>query len=80
MILNTEIKEQFKNKEIHKVLDTVLANVNNFEFEKGKISGHSINVWRIQPIVDEGSFLYYERVEDRDADWDLLMSLVELDN
>ncbi len=75
---DTEIIKKFKNKEIHKILDEILKDVENFEYEKGNISGHSINVWRIEPIVDEGSFLYYKRVKDRDADWDLLMGLIEL--
>lgn len=73
-----DIKNRFVNKEIHKVLDTVLEDVSNFEFEKGFVSGFSINVWRIEPIADEGSFLYYDDEESRDNDWDLLMSLVEL--
>lgn len=72
-----EIKTKFKNKEIHKVLDMVLDDVENFEFEKGTVSGHSINVWRIEPVEDEGSFLYYKDVESRDHDWDLCMGLVE---
>jgi hypothetical protein len=72
-----EIKKQFKNKEIHKVLDIVLGDVDNFEFEKGTVSGFSINVWRIQPVEDEGSFLYYDDEASRDHDWDLCMGLVE---
>ena len=73
----TEVKGQFKNSNIHNVLDMVLEDVENFEFEKGFISGHSINVWRIEPEQDEGSFLYYENEEARDHDWDLLMGLIE---
>jgi hypothetical protein len=73
----TEVKGQFKNNQVHKVLDIVLEDVENFEFEKGFISGHSINVWRIEPVQDEGSFLYYENEEARNHDWDLLMTLIE---
>lgn len=72
-----EIKKQFINREIHTVLSTVLEDVENFEFEKGTVSDFSINVWRIEPIADEGSFLYYDDEESRDKDWDLLMGLVE---
>lgn len=72
-----DIKSQFKNSNIHNVLDVVLKDVDNFEFEKGRVSGHSINVWRIEPIQDEGSFLYYDDEESRDHDWELLMGLVE---
>ena len=73
----TEVKGEFKNNQVHNVLDMVLEDVENFEFEKGFISGHSINVWRIEPVQDEGSFLYYENEEARDHDWDLLMGLIE---
>jgi hypothetical protein len=72
-----DIKNGFKNKEIHKVIDTICDDVENFEYSKGNISGFSINVWRIEPIADEGSFLYYDREADRDADFDLLVGIVE---
>jgi hypothetical protein len=72
-----EIKKQFKNSNVHNIIDMVLEDVNNFEFEKGHISGHSINVWRIEPVQDEGSFLYYENEAARDHDWDLLMGIIE---
>jgi hypothetical protein len=72
-----DIKNGFKNKEIHKVIDTICDDVENFEYSKGNISGFSINVWRIEPIADEGSFLYYDREVDRDADFDLLVGIVE---
>lgn len=74
---STEIKTAFKNKEIHKVVDMICENVENFEYEKGSVSGFSINVWRINPIADEGSFLYYDREEERDADYDLLVGIIE---
>ena len=73
----TEIKREFKNGEIAKIVDMICDDVENFEYEKGTTSGFSINVYRIEPIADEGSFLYYDREEDRDADFDLLVGIIE---
>jgi hypothetical protein len=77
MVTKEEIKNSFKNTEIHKVIDTICEDVENFEYSKGDVSGFSINVWRIAPMEDEGSFLYYDREEDRDSDFDLLCGIVE---
>ena len=76
-----EIITKFKNIDIHKILETILDDVTNFEFEKrhSTLRGFSINVWRIKPMQDEGSYLYYDDEESRDYDWDLLMGLIELE-
>lgn len=76
-LTNKEILRQFKHSTIKDVVERVLEDVRNFEFEKGTTSGYSINVWMVKPLKDEGSFLYYENEEDRDSDWTLLMGLVE---
>ena len=77
MLSNEDIKKEFKNSQIHKVVDMICEDAENFEYSKGKASGYSINVWRIEPIEDEGSFLYYDNESDRDADYDLLVGIVE---
>jgi hypothetical protein len=78
MMTDKEILRQFKHSTIKDIVEMVLRNVLNYTFEKGEVSGYSINVWRVKPVQDEGSFCYYENKNERDHDFNLLSKLVML--
>lgn len=58
-----------KNKQLNIELKSIVANKANVSIAKGEISGNSIEVRDTKTGEDLGSFCYYDRVNDRDADY-----------
>ena len=63
-----------KNKQLGIELKSILAQKANVSIAKGSISGNSIEVRNTKTNDDLGSFCYYDRVADRDADFAKLES------
>jgi len=73
------VRSQFRHTTISRVVDVIIKDAENYEIAKAENEGiYSIQIWKIEPIEDEGSFVYYDRVEDRDNDYDLLVGIVEI--
>ena len=63
-----------KNKQLGLELKSIVANKANVSISKGDISGNSIEVRNTKTGDDLGSFCYYDRVADRDSDFNKLES------
>ena len=63
-----------KNKQLGFELKSILANKANVSIAKGGISGNSIEVRNTKTNEDLGSICYYDRVADRDSDFNKLES------
>lgn len=61
-----------KNKQLGVELKSIVANKANVSIAKGTIGGNSIEVRNTKTGEDIGSFIYYDRVADRDADFEKL--------
>lgn len=67
--MQKQFNKEFDNKILKSNLSTILDN--NYSFEKGNVSGFSIEVY--EPETDSfSSFLYYNDEESRDKDYGLL--------
>lgn len=58
-----------KNKQLGIELKSIVANKPNVSIAKGNIGGNSIEVRNTKTGEDIGSFIYYDRAEQRDADF-----------
>lgn len=58
-----------KNKQLSIELKSIVANKADVSIAKGDISGASIEVRNTKTGEDLGSFCYYDRTTDRDADF-----------
>jgi len=65
-----------KNKQLGLELKSIVANKANVSITKGTISGASIEVRNTKTGDDLGSFTYYDRKTDRDADFAKLETAV----
>ena len=65
-----------KNKQLNIELKSIVANKANVSIAKGEISGNSIEVRDTKTGEDLGSFCYYDRVTDRDADFAKLQGTI----
>lgn len=65
-----------KNKQLGIELKSIVANKANVSITKGTIGGNSIEVRNTKTGEDIGSFIYYDRVADRDADFAKLKSKI----
>ena len=65
-----------KNKQLNIELKSIVANKANMSISKGDISGNSIEVRNTKTGEDVGSFCYYDRVTDRDADFAKLQGTI----
>lgn len=64
--------KEFENKILKSNLNKILEN--NLAFEKGTVSGFSIEVY--EPETESfSSFLYYNNEKSRDKDYELLCQL-----
>lgn len=63
-----------KNKQLGIELKSIVANKVDVSIAKGTIGGASIEVRNTKTGEDIGSFCYYDRVADRDADFAKLES------
>lgn len=61
--LKTELKE-------------ILTNKADLSITKGSVSGSSIEVFNTKTNSDMGSYTYYTRVANRDADFDELKTIL----
>jgi len=66
-----------KNKQLGFELKSILANKANVSIAKGGISGNSIEVRNTKTGEDIGSFVYYDRAEQRDSDYNLLIDKIK---
>jgi len=66
-----------KNKQLGLELKSIVANKANVSISKGDISGNSIEVRNTKTGDDLGSFCYYDRAEQRDSDYNLLIDKIK---
>lgn len=66
-----------KNKQLGIELKSIVANKANVSITKGTIGGNSIEVRNTKTGEDIGSFIYYDRVTDRDSDYNLLIDNIK---
>lgn len=66
-----------KNQTLDGDLETILKNKTDISISKGKISGSSIDVVNTRTSEDIGSYPYYKKQEDRNADFINLEALLK---
>lgn len=67
----------FKNILIERSIKNILKNPSDYKFSKGNVSGYSIEEeYGTEPTV-YGSYVYYDNQENRDFDYDLLISKLD---
>lgn len=69
-----------KNSSLENTLKEILANPNVI-VSKGQVGGHSIEVTSEIPIFEDlGSFIYYNKLSDRNKDYEELTQLIKENN
>ena len=70
------MKKDFINVMLINDLEELTDKVRIIEISKGTVSGNSIEVTE-REINSQNSYVYYDRVADRDKDYKLLLELIE---
>jgi hypothetical protein len=65
-----------KNIVLKNDLKDLTEKIKSIEITKGDISGNSIEIVEVAS-QSQSSYVYYDRVGDRDKDYDLLLELIE---
>jgi|LakMenE18May11ns_1017448.scaffolds.fasta_scaffold7860244_1 hypothetical protein len=65
-----------KNIVLKNDLKELTEKIKSIEITKGDISGNSIEIVEVAS-QSQSSYVYYDRVGDRDKDYDLLLELIE---
>jgi len=63
----------FRNKEAKEMIPLIIKK--NLEFEKGTVSGHSIEISETDP-ESHTSIVYYDDIEARDHDFEILQKII----
>lgn len=65
-----------KNLELKRLSKMIVKIKNELSITKGEIGGVSIEIFNTKTFEDIGSFIYYDRVNERNDDYDKLMLLI----
>ena len=68
-------KNRFINTTLGDIVKEILKDRDNFDISKGTIGKASINIYKLIPTDDIGSFCY-KTVMERDVDFKLLMGVI----
>ena len=66
----------FVNIVLKNDLKELTEKIKGIEITKGDVSGNSIEVTELE-TNSQSSYVYYDRVADRDRDYELLLELIE---
>ena len=67
---------EFNNTVLTRDLKELINNLENIEITKGKISGHSIEVYD-KKTETQGSYVYCKNMKNRDEDYLTLLEAIE---
>jgi hypothetical protein len=71
-----ELDFEFNNKVLNRDLKELISKVTHLEITKGKVSGHSIEVYD-KNTQSQGSYIYSRHSKQRDEDYLTLLDAIE---
>jgi hypothetical protein len=66
-----------KNLELKRLTKMIVKSKEDLSITKGEIGGVSIEIFNNKTFEDIGSFIYYDRVNERNDDYNKLMLLLD---
>lgn len=66
----------FVNIVLKNDLKELTEKIKDIEISKGDVSGNSIEIIEVE-TNSQSSYVYYDRADDRDRDYELLLELIE---